>query len=726
MWAPVRDIGSGTRSLDGHAPGRHKNLLVRGVGTADLWVCRPPGVGLGGYLLNKEQARRAAFDKSGRSLYPGNPGKRGGMLKKTVARPGAYGTWYCRYKLIESDEWSEMDGQVDIIQLVELAQHGDKPSLEKLAGIAGERLRVYVYRLTQKNDLTQEIVQESLLEMCKVLGKLQRGDRFWSWLYGIATNKLHRHYRTERALQHAAASEERRQGSMKERQGGFENLVGQELRQIVSTAMQKLRTRHKAVLIMRCYDGMSYSEIAESMGCSEFSTRMLFMRAKQALQKELSHNGFGKGSLLAALVIFGKLTAPSKAAAAQLTVSAAALKAGLLATTVGVVTTKAALVTLTTAGVVTAGAVMATSAPPSRAIDATRMASPFGTPDSAGQAYVFYFPAEPDGPVMLRASSGVDPANPDRRVLQNAYGNYNYNYEGKAVQIENYRMWMNDLSVFTLPTDSGTMRDFLTRMRGREPEMQSVDARGRGLLVEVKRNANGQSTKPWIMQYRNVLSEDYFQSNWRSDATIVDNRDAMHKRGWTYFRVQGQINGRNVTGVGCLPFIYATYRDHYAWLKLSVGGNLTLTDGDMGAYILDARNTVLSKYARGSFFKGLSRPWMGLHTMDMVRRDAAERQVPFQTTVLPDGKDVQVTLIRNQTKLVYTIDLKTDVVKSIAFFVNQAPAGQLDFEYFQDLPMARSEFIAPKTANYRGSSSQDEGMLWLVRLADGTLARSAP
>ena len=248
-----------------------------------------------------------------------------------------------------------MDGQVDYIPLVELARRGDKPSLDRLAGIAGERLRVYVYRLTQDNDLTQEIVQESLLEMCKVLGKLQRADRFWSWLYGIATNKLHRHYRTEKALQHAAASEERRRGSMKERQGGFENLVSQELRQIVSTAMQKLRTRHKAVLIMRCYDGMSYSEIAESMGCSEFSTRMLFMRAKQSLHKELSRNGFGRGSLLAALVVFGKMTAPSKAAAAQLTVSAAAMKVGLLAGVAGVATTKVALLSITAASAVDGG-----------------------------------------------------------------------------------------------------------------------------------------------------------------------------------------------------------------------------------------------------------------------------------------------------------------------------------------------------------------------------------
>ncbi|HOV78387.1 MAG TPA: RNA polymerase sigma factor, partial [Sedimentisphaerales bacterium] len=211
---------------------------------------------------------------------------------------------------------SATDQQLNEIELVEQAQRGDRQSLNTLAGIARERLRTYVYRLTQKDDLTQEIVQESLLEMCKILGKLQKTDRFWPWLYGIATNKLHRHYRTEKARKHVAASEEKRRGSLTQRQEGFEDLVGEELKNIVSGAMQKLKTRHRAVLVMRCYDNMAYNEIAESMGCSEFSTRMLFVRAKKALQKELLSHGFGRGSLLAALIVFGKMTAPNKAAAA--------------------------------------------------------------------------------------------------------------------------------------------------------------------------------------------------------------------------------------------------------------------------------------------------------------------------------------------------------------------------------------------------------------------------
>jgi RNA polymerase sigma-70 factor (ECF subfamily) len=616
-----------------------------------------------------------------------------------------------------------MDGQANYIELVERARRGDRQSLEKLAGIAQERLRVFVYRLTQKNDLTQEIVQESLLEMCKVLGKLQRTDRFWSWLYGIAANKLHRHYRTEKALQHAAASEERRRGSMRERQGGFEDLVGQELKQIVSAAMQKLRTRHKAVLIMRCYDGMSYGEIAESMGCSEFSTRMLFMRAKQALQKELSRNGFGKGTLLAALVVFGKITAPSEAAAAELTVPAAAMKVGLLAGAIGVATTKTTLLTVAAAGALTVGTVAVTSNPAGGDGAAgnpsivSPVDSPFDMERTAGQGYWFYFPGEPDGSVMLRAVSGSDP---DRRVLQNAQGNYSY--KGRTVTINNYRMWHDDLSVFALPTDSSDLRAFLAGVQGRAPEMEPVSATGRGLLVVAERNEEGQSVRPWAIRHWNVLNEDYFQSDWRADARIVDNRDAMHARGWTYFRVRGRLGQQTITGMGRLPFIYATAREYNPWLKLQIGRSLTILDSDTSACVLGTGGAVLGKYGRYSFFSGLSRPWMGLHTMDTVRRDAGKQKVPFETTSTDGGRTVQVTVAHAGTKLVYTINMETDVVERIDFFAGEAPAGYMEFEYLQDLPEVSGEFTAPRTRNYRGSVGGNDGMLWLVRLADGTLA----
>lgn len=180
------------------------------------------------------------------------------------------------------------------IEIVRGAQQGNRQCLEQLARHAKGCLDVYVYRLTRQHELSQEIVQESLLEMLKIIGNLRKPDYFWPWLYGIATNKLRRHYRTEQRYRKDDICSLTSEFSPKQRLSGFENMVVEEFKQIVSIAMDKLKTQYKAVLTMRCYDDMSYSEIAESLGSSEFGARMLFMRAKRALQKDLSRNGFGE------------------------------------------------------------------------------------------------------------------------------------------------------------------------------------------------------------------------------------------------------------------------------------------------------------------------------------------------------------------------------------------------------------------------------------------------
>jgi len=616
-----------------------------------------------------------------------------------------------------------MDRQVSEIALIERAQQGDQQSLNTLAQIARERLRVYVYRLTLKDDLTQEIVQESLLEMCKILGKLQKTDRFWPWLYGIATNKLHRHYRTEKAMRHAAACEERRRGLTAEREQGLEDLIGEELRHIVSAAMDKLRTRHKAVLVMRCYDGMSYSEIADSLGCTEFGTRMLFVRAKKALQKELLQNGFHKGALLSALIVFGKMTAPSKAAAAQLTVPAAALKVGLAAGAAGLATTTTGLVSLAAAGALTVGTVVTTSGlggpvtvPGAEISRSAAVVSPYTTANAGHDQYWYYFPEGPQGPVMLRVQGRAGAGEGEPQVLQNDQANYSY--VNGTVSLNNHRMLLADLSVLKLPTDGTELRGFLAQTEGVANDIQPVSADGKGLLVVAER---GQTAgRPWTIRHRNVLDERYFQANWPAHAGVVDHRDAMHQRGWTYFRVRGQVRGQEVTGTGRIPFLYEASKEHSAWLKLKVGEALTLVDGGSNAVVHNGEGTLLARYPRGSFFKGLSRPWMGLHTADTVRRDAAERRTRFETRLLSDGRAVEVTATYGKTRLVYTIDIEADLLRSITFIVERATIGTLEFEYLEDVNVSGGEFTAPAARNERVSLRDSLGLLWLARLADGS------
>jgi len=611
-----------------------------------------------------------------------------------------------------------MDQQVEQIELIRRAQCGDRQSLELLAGQAKSRLYTYVYRLTQQEELAQEIVQESLFEMCKVLGKLKKADRFWPWLHGIATNKLRRHYRTERTQRNLAAASVERKESMKDRQDGLERLVGDELKQIVWSAMQKLRTRYKAVLIMRCYDGMAYSDIAEAMGCTEFSTRMLFLRAKRSLQRELSRNGFSKGTLLAALMIFGKMTAPSKAAAAQLSISAAAMKVGVVAGVVGVATTKTAIVSLTAAGVLTAGVVTTSNTWHDPQSSGSVLPVSQVVNQNSNEEYWHYFPQGPSGPMMLRGNSKTPGGALAWQVLQNDRDNYYYS-DGR-VNINNHRMWKSDLSVMTVPTDNAGMVDFICQMEGKTNDMDRISATGRGLMVIAARNETNGAVKPWAIRHYNVLDEDYFQSDWPASAKPVDNRDEMHKRGWTYFRVSGRINGQGVFGTGRIPFVYSRNARYSPWLKLQVG-NMTIMDTNRNAYIRPSASDQAQTYRAGSFFKGLLRPWAGFHAIDTVRRDAAQLRIPFETRHSPGSNVAEVELNYQGMKLVYKVDLETDVIDEITFSTDQGVVGNLRFTYLQSIDGISGEFISPVGPRQRTDLQDNSGLLWLIELAKGSL-----
>ena len=322
---------------------------------------------------------------------------------------------------------------------------------------------------------------------------------------------------------------------------------------------------------------------------------------------------------------------------------------------------------------------------------------------------------------MFRTEINGTSGEPARQFLQNDMANYVH--EGGSVSINNYRIWSADLSVMRLPTDGRTLTNFLTRIEGKTSPTEPVSSTKKGLLVTVERTGedalDAQRAQPITVRHGNILDEDYFQSDWPTDARIVDNRDAMHARGWTYLRIRGQVQGHTITGTGRIPFVYGASRQHSPWLKLQIGEGTTLVDTHIGALVLDADGETTARYPQGSFLRGLSRPWMGLHTMDLIRRDAAELRVDFETQVIDNGRDVQVTVLGDRATLVYTIDLEADLVRRIEFRRDNTSVGQLDFDYLQELDGDLTEFQMPTGLNRRVTLEESQGILWLTQLASG-------
>lgn len=595
-----------------------------------------------------------------------------------------------------------MENDVDCVRLVKHARLGDKESLERLAALAAESLRENLYRMTLDDQLTHDIVQETVLEMLKILGELQEADRFWPWVYKIALNKLRLHRRTSRRRSEAPISAAAGLADEKTGRDAMSELAAKELKQIIFGAMGRLKPEQRAVLTMRCYKEMDYAAIADALGCSEFTARKQFWRAKKALQRQLAREGFGKGSLLMALLLFGKMTATSEAAAAKVSVGAAATKVGVAAALAGLAGTKTAVISLAAAAAVGVGAVAVTSGikgPTDVTGDkpGAAAAGPQGTTvkGRGSGEYWYLFPEGRDGPMMTRCmKAGAC------QWLQDDHGNYFFDRAKNTICLNNYRQWRSDLSVWLLPTDSQQFRQFLASVEGAIEQMGYVTGDGPGLLAVVTRSKNGRSF--WQTRHRNILNEEYFRYSWPAGVELVDNRDAMHRRRWTYFRIKGEISGRMVLGSGRIPFVYDAAGEHWPWMKISLG-NREIVD---------------------RHFAGFSRPWMGLHTIDTVRRDAAEKQMKFETELEEGEEKAEVVVYAPQAKLVYTIDVQADVVEQITITSAEGIAGDLRFTYLQDIDQAGNEFVEPRIGTY--GHTPETGITWLMLIENRGSAAGRP
>jgi hypothetical protein len=147
-------------------------------------------------------------------------------------------------------------------------------------------------------------------------------------------------------------------------------------------------------------------------------------------------------------------------------------------------------------------------------------------------------------------------------------------------------------------------------------------------------------------------------------------------------------------------------------------GAVKVGDNGVEARVYDGERLAAS-YVGGSFFAGLGRPWMGLHTVDTVRRDAALEQIWFETSLKDGGGKAEVALSAGRTKATYTIDMDKDVIEGIGFLTEDGREGELRFSYVEEAGPTSEEFARPSWGSSGRAQRRGPGMLWIVNLVNG-------
>ena len=239
---------------------------------------------------------------------------------------------------------SDSGREEGLAAIIAKAQQGDRTSMGQLAEAAEGRLRTYIFRLTLSHDLSEELCQKTLVKMVQALKTLKNIDQFWNWLLRNALGHVRHYYRDQKRRHEVEAEaldrEHFKRYVARNHHDGLDESARIELSEIIFDAIARLKFTYRSVLVLRCYEELSFAEIAQLMNCKEFGARVLFYRAKHALKRELSRNGYGKEMLLTGLGLFGILTLSTKATSTATSVNTASLNIGVAATLAGLLGTR--------------------------------------------------------------------------------------------------------------------------------------------------------------------------------------------------------------------------------------------------------------------------------------------------------------------------------------------------------------------------------------------------
>ncbi len=155
--------------------------------------------------------------------------------------------------------------------LLELYQQGNREAVSQLLERHTRRVRDYVRIMVKDNDVADDLTQEVLIKVVKVLdeGRYTDKGRFLPWVLRIAHNRVLDYFRAQKSTKTVSESSAGFDilGSKNFAEPSIEDrLVSEQQAEEVRGLIELLPEEQRTVVKMRYYEGLSFKEIAEHTG----------------------------------------------------------------------------------------------------------------------------------------------------------------------------------------------------------------------------------------------------------------------------------------------------------------------------------------------------------------------------------------------------------------------------------------------------------------------------
>ena len=177
---------------------------------------------------------------------------------------------------------------VETNELVARHLSGDVRAFGELVGRYHGRLLNFTHRMIGDRERAEDLVQEAFVRVSRHLHRFDPSRKFSTWVYTIASNLAKNELRSHRRSPLVFYQSARAPGDEDHSPLQYEDarsrpddlFAGRQLKELVESTLARLSPQYRQVLILREFEGRSYDEIAEIVGCNLGAVKSRLHRAR--------------------------------------------------------------------------------------------------------------------------------------------------------------------------------------------------------------------------------------------------------------------------------------------------------------------------------------------------------------------------------------------------------------------------------------------------------------
>lgn len=190
----------------------------------------------------------------------------------------------------DQDPTAREDQKARDFALVEKARGGDRKAFGTLVELYQRRVYAIAFGILRSREDAWDAAQEAFVKAYKNLDRFEGTAAFYTWLYRITYNLSIDHLRSRKRRDTVALDDNRKaEAALAESDhGGAEHpdevADRKELSKVLHEAMDKLTDKHRAIIVLREVEGLSYEEMADVLGISKGTVMSRLFHARKNLQ----------------------------------------------------------------------------------------------------------------------------------------------------------------------------------------------------------------------------------------------------------------------------------------------------------------------------------------------------------------------------------------------------------------------------------------------------------